>query len=280
MYYLLITLSAVMLAAQFLITEHFQREEGAGLVSSLKYSVYSSVVGFLALLIINKFAFSVSLFSTVVAIVYGGVCVGLNYSSIKAFKYANLSVYSVFSMIGGMVLPFIYGMLAGEEFKAVRIVCLLLISVSVALSATNGKNSKKAIKYYIGVFVLNGLVGVISAFHQAGEGAVDSASFSMLTKITTGLFALAMLLFTKDKSLALSKKAFALCTGSAVINTLANLFILIALLNLPASVQYPILTGGVIVFSAIIDALRKKPVGKKTIISVLAAFVGSVFMAL
>ena len=75
-------------------------------------------------------------------------------SPIKAFTYANLSVYSVFAMIGGMVLPFVYGIMCGEEFKLIRVVCCVLIAICVTMSINKSEHSGRAIKYYMAVFFL------------------------------------------------------------------------------------------------------------------------------
>lgn len=74
----------------------YQKESGCGWKSSLKLSLYSSAVGLIALFVINGFKLRFSGFSVIVATVYAAVCILLNYSSVKALRYANLSVYSVF----------------------------------------------------------------------------------------------------------------------------------------------------------------------------------------
>lgn len=281
MYYLMISLSALIFAIQFMFNDGYQRESGSGWNSSLKFSLYSSIVGFIALLVINKFECSFSLFSLTVALVYSMVCVALNYFTVKALKIANLSVYSVFSMIGGMILPFIYGIMCGEEFKAIRIVCCILISVAVAMNVGKSKESKKAFKYCMAVFILNGMVGVVSKFHQSyPEYCVGSADFLMLSKIITALFSVLLILLNKERNFAVSKKAFAYSAGSAFLNSIANLLLLIALLKLPASVQYPMVTGGVIVFSTVIELIRKSKLAKKEIAAALIAFAVSAMMAI
>lgn len=281
MYYLMITLSALIFALQFMLNDGYQKESGSGWDSSLKLSLYSSIVGFIALFVINGFKLRISIFSLVVASVYSMVCILLNYSTVKSLKHANLSVYSIFSMIGGMILPFVYGLLCGEEFKAIRILCCILISVSVAMNAGKGNNSKKAFKYYMAVFILNGMVGVISKFHQSyPDYCVDSADFLMISKIMTALLSVILIALTNKKDFAVSIKALGYSAGSAVLNSIANLLLLIALLNLPASVQYPIVTGGVIVFSTIIDIVRKTKLKKREIIASLIAFAASAVMAL
>ena len=281
MYYLMITVSAFLFSLQFMFNNGYSKEYVRGWDSSLKFSFYSSITGLVALLFINKFQMDVSLFSLIVAFVYGAVCIALSYSSIKAFQYANLSVYSVFSMIGGMLLPFVYGIMCGEEFKSVRLICCVLIVISVAMSVKKGEQAKRAIKYYIAVFILNGMVGVISEFHQMNTGlCVDSASFMILTKITT-IFISAILLFKERKTtFMITKKAFLYSAMYSVVNSIGNLILLLALIHLPASVQYPIVTGGVIIFATIIDIIRKEKPTKKEIIAACVAFLSAALMAL
>lgn len=280
MYYLMITLSASIFAIQFMLNDGYQKECGSKWTSSLKFSLYSSVAAVISLFVINGFKLRISPFSIAVAFVYSTVCILLNYSTVKALKYANLSVYSVFSMIGGMILPFIYGLLCGEEFKIVRILCCILISVSITMNVVKSNSSKKAFIYYMAVFILNGMVGVISKFHQSHpDYCVSSADFLMISKVITVLMSIILIMTTKEKDFSVSVKALGYSAGSAVLNSVGNLMLLIALLKLPASVQYPIVTGGVIVFSTIIDTIRKTKLEKKEIIAVVIAFTASVIMA-
>ena len=69
-------------------------------------------------------------------------------------------------------------------------------------------------------------------------------------------------------------------TGYAVFATTGNLLMLLAILHLPATVQYPIVTGGVIVLSAVADLIRKERVTPRTWVAVAVAFVASVVIAL
>lgn len=281
MYYLMIIIATVMFAFQFIFNDGFRKESGSSLSASLKFTIYSSVVGIIVLLVINKLYVEVSLFSVLTACVYSIVCIVLSYASIKAFAYANLSVYSVFSMIGGMLLPFLYGLICGEEFKVVRLICCILIALSVTMSIKKGKHSKKAVKYYILVFFFNGLVGVISKFHQSyTDMCVDSGSFMILTRLTTFLFSFILLFLQKERSAFVSRKALIYSGLYAVSNTAGNLLLLIALLYLPASVQYPLVTGGVIVISTLIVIIQKEKITKRELLAAGIAFVATVFMAM
>ncbi len=281
MYFFMIVIAAIMFSFQFVFNDGFRRETDSSLNSALKFTLYSSFSGLILLLIINKMHFEVSTFSVVTACVYSMVGLSLSYASIKAFEYANLSVYSVFSMIGGMILPFLYGIVCGEEFKTIRLICCVLIALSVTMSIKKGEHSKNARKYYVLVFVLNGLVGVISKFHQSYPNVcVDSGSFMVLTKITAVLFSLILLFLQKEHSFFVNRKALIYSGLYSVLNSVGNLLLLIVLLYLPASVQYPVVTGGVIVVSTLIVVMRKEKLTKRELFAACMAFVATAFMAI
>ncbi|MBR4890548.1 MAG: hypothetical protein IKU15_04595 [Clostridia bacterium] len=285
MYYIVISISALLFSLMFMFSEGFQKENGAGLNPTMLCTFYSAIFGLVLTLIVNKFQFNVSMFSFLVAIIYSVACVACNYYTIKALECGNLSTFTIFPMSGGLVLPFIFGLIIGEQFKVTRLICCILIMLSILLTvdfksdSQNKTKSKKAIIYNMAVFLLNGSVGVISTLHQAGAqyNCVDSASFLMLSKIICIIIAGAFLI--KAKCFRVSTKSLFYCGGNAAFNTLGNLLLLIALLHVPASVQFPIITGGTIVFSTVIDALRKVKVTKKQVLAAIVALCASCFMA-
>lgn len=280
MYYSMITIAALLFSLQFVFNDGFRKENGSSFNASLRFSLYTSVAGMVLLFIINKFQLEISWFSLGTALVYSGVCILSGYCSIKALDTANLSVYSVFMMIGGMLLPFVYGVFCGEDMSVAKYICCTLIVVSVAMTGTFGGRSKKALIYYIAIFILNGLVGVISAFHQSQKAlCVNSESFVILSKIITAVICTVVILFSKQRNFGISKKSFAFSAGFSAFNSIGNLLLLIALLKLPASVQYPIVTGGTMVFATVIDLVRKEKVAKREILATCIAFVASVLMA-
>lgn len=279
MYYLLITLAALLFSFQFLFNDGYQKENETGWNATVKLTFYTSVIGFVVILIANKCVLHFSLFSWGMAAIYAVVFILLNYCTIKAFAYASLSAYSVFSMIGGMALPFVYGLMRGEELKPSKIICFLLMILSIILMMKRDKKSNKAFVFYIGVFILNGMVGVISSYHQSKTSlCVDSGSFLMLTKIILIVLSLFMMLKTRDYKLNI--KSYLYCAGISGFNSIANLMLLFALLHLPTSVQYPIVTGGTIVFSTLIDLIRRKKISRREIVAVIIAFLSSVFIAM
>lgn len=280
MYYLMIIVSALCFSLQFLFNDGYKRECGSTLASSLKFSLYTSISGLILLLIINKCHLEFTLFSVAVALVYATVCIAFSYCSVKAFESASISVYSVFSMIGGMVLPFTFGLFMGEEFKLIRVVSCLVIVAAIIFTADKSGNHKGGFKYYISIFLLNGCIGIVSKLHQATETlCVDSASFMMIAKMWMILIA-SVALFIKGRNYRVTKKGAAFCGVYAMINSSGNLLALIALKFLPASVQYPLITGGTMFFAFVIGLIRRDKLTKKDLLGTVLAIAATIVIVL
>lgn len=281
MYYFMVIVATLMFSLQFMFNEKFQQATDDSWNSALKYSLYSAVAGFVLLIFINKFRIDISIFSFLVALVYGILSLLLSYASFKAFTYANLSVFSVFAMIGGMFIPFIFGILTGEPLTLTGVLCCVFITIAVAISANPGGGSKKAFKYYLAVFFLNGINAAILGFHQMYPDInVDSNSFMLLTRIVMIVLSFLLIICSSNKSFKVNKKAIGAAIGNSTFNSLANLLLLIALLYLPTSVQFTIVTGGSIVFSVIISVLLKEKNTARDFISAAIAFVSTIFMVI
>ena len=286
LYYTLVIISTILFSLQFLFTQRFQETSGTGMKPTLVFSLYKSLVIILMMLLISGFKIQFSWFSLLMATVYAVSSMAMSYYSLKAFAVANLSVYSVFSMLGGMILPFFLGVLFFDEGDKLvfKIICCALIVVAVLLNVKSGKQDKKALFYYFAVFVLNGMSGVISKLHQSSSlSPVDSSSFMLWSAGVTVVLSAAWLLIAYRQIPLVKGKNIFFVTGYGVFNGLGNLFLLIALSGengLPASVQYPLVTGGVMVCSTIISTIRKEKLTVREYIATFIALLASIFIAL
>jgi hypothetical protein len=286
LYYTLVIISTILFSLQFLFTQRFQETSGTGMKPTLVFSLYKSLVIILMMLLISGFKIQFSWFSLLMATVYAVSSMAMSYYSLKAFAVANLSVYSVFSMLGGMILPFFLGVLFFDEGDKLvfKIICCALIVVAVLLNIKSGKQDKKALFYYFAVFVLNGMSGVISKLHQSSSlTPVDSSSFMLWSAVVTVVLSAAWLLIAYRQIPLVKGKNILFVTGYGVFNGLGNLFLLIALSGesgLPASVQYPLVTGGVMVCSTIISTIRKEKLTAREYIATFIALLASIFIAL
>lgn len=280
MYYGMLASAALLFAMQFFFNQLFQKSRGDGLDSAVTLSLYMHGISFLIMLVLNKFHLNVTWFSLLMAVLYTAVVLGYSFASLKAFSTANLSVFSIFAMLGGMLLPLAYGVIfRNEGFPITKIICVILIGIATAMSFEKGKKSKGNMKYYLAVFVLNGTVGVISTIHQTKpELAVDSFSFMATVNICVVVACSAFQLIVNKKITRVTLKELGCLGGYAVCNGVGNLLSLIALTALPASVQFPIVTGGTMFFSTALSVIRKEKPSAKTIVAALVAFAASVFI--
>ena len=287
LYYVLVIISTILFSLQFLFNQRFQQTYGTGMKATQVFSLYKSLVIILMMLLISGFKVQFSWFSLGMATIYAVSSITMGYYSLKAFSVANLSVYSVFSMLGGMILPFFLGVLFYDEGDNLvfKIICCALIVVAVLLNIKSGKQDKKALVYYFAVFVLNGMAGVISKIHQSSTSLspVDSTSFMLLTASVAVVVSATWLLIAYREIPLIKGKNVLFVTGYGVFNGLGNLFLLIALSGengLPASVQYPLVTGGVMVCSTIISTIRKEKLTVREYIATFIALLASIFIAL
>ncbi len=185
LYYSLVVAATVLFSLQFLFTQKFGESRGSSLESTLIFTLYKSIVIIVIMFIIGGFKMEFTSFSALMALIYTASGLIMTYFSLKAFEVTNLSVYSIFSMLGGMLLPFLLGIFFYDEgFSVPKAVCIALIVAAVLLGIEKKKASRKAVVYYLAVFVLNGMAGVISKIHQSSAiPHVDSTSFMMLGAI-------------------------------------------------------------------------------------------------
>jgi len=326
----MILLSALLFSTEFLFTNNYRKENGSEIESIVRLALYQGIIGVVLMLMVNRFRFRCTWFSFLIACAYSCAVLLYSYMSVKALDYANLSVYSMFSMLGGMLLPAAFGILfCGEPLTTGKIVCCVLIFTSLYLVQTDeeghgsdednlgasektgtkgsdvrsfyyqknlnnsgglvvaverkrmtGAGSANAGKYYVGVFILNGSVGVLSKFHQMHTDlATDSGSFTILVRMICVTVCLAFML-CKRYQFRISLSSFIYAAGGSCLNNLANLMLLVALLYLPASVQYPLVTGGVIIFSVMMDKLAGNNIGRRNIFAAGMAFAAVCCMAL
>ena len=283
--YGMLTASTVMFGVQFFFNDVFRRNYGNSFRDTLVSRIGGGLFSLVALFIIQiiqtrQVAFEYSHYAFVMAFIANISSFFLTYCGLKALGKINLSMYSLFMMLGGMVLPFLSGILLhGEVLTTSKLLCFIVIILSLFVVKDIGKNTSGTI-YYIGVFVLNGMSGVISKLYVALPERVESfkmispAGYSVLMVLISLALSGIMILFVKGEKKKLNLKSVLAMGGGTVLNKIANLLMVEALLFLPASAQYPFITGGTIIVSAIIAFFTDKKPTKRELLAVLIAFIG------
>ncbi|MBR2354711.1 MAG: hypothetical protein IKA76_09455 [Clostridia bacterium] len=279
MYYGMILLSVATFGGCFALKDVYRRMRGSSFFISMESSFVGAFAGLIVLLIINGFQFELTPFTFLMASLVALNGVGFSYFSFKALDSINLSVFSLFSMLGGMLLPAGVGMIFyGEPMTLAKGVCYAFIFVALLMTVSRGNGGKGWI-YYLGVFVLNGMSGVLSKiFTEAPYEKTSAAGYSIWSALLTGVFSLVIFLILlaakKEKTKPYTWKALGVSATSGAANKIANFLLVIALAHVDASVQYPMVTGGVMIVSTLICFFGAKKPTKKEILSVGIAFLG------
>jgi drug/metabolite transporter (DMT)-like permease len=156
--------------------------------------------------------------------------------------------------------------------------CLTLVLAALALTVEKGEKKGGAL-YYAGVFITNGLYGVINKFFSfSAMNKTSDAAYSALIEAFTVLLCLALLAFTKDKIGLVKGRGLVYMGGYGVMCAVGNYLLLIALSVLPASSQYPFVTGGVMIISTLYSFFTPEKPGKKQLASVALALLGIVLL--
>ncbi len=302
--YFLLFLSVVCFAGQFAFTKSYEQSVKSNLVNTLIMLVLTSLFGALIYLVIGGFKVNFSWFSFKLAVLFAFIMIPYYLLGIKALSLGSLAVYSVFMMLGGMLVPFFYGIIfLKESITLTKVLGAILLTVFIVLQCFAQKNdeqnniekssrSKKGLFIIVCllIFFINGLTGVIAKAHEIGSNPVDETSFvtlySALTLIMSLLALATILLLNKNNdkihlkpALKLKPIFIAFLIGAS--SYTGNFFSLIVAAKVPASVSFPIVSGGVIVLSSIVSrVIYKENVSKTEWASVVGALISIVLFAI
>jgi drug/metabolite transporter (DMT)-like permease len=300
--YILILLAVACFAAQFAFTKLYEGRVGQSGITTLVMLSGASFVGTLIFFLAEGGRIQFSAVSLIWGIVFALIMLPYYMIGIKVLSLGSLAIYSMFMMLGGMLVPFFYGVLFLHERisigKGLGTVLLVVFIVLQAVWQSESEVGKKAgdskmrslfISLCLVIFFINGMTGVIAKAHSISEGAVSEGSFTVIYCALTSLMSFLILLFSllknrREKMLAI-KKALQIKPLSVMVLLGAaayggNYLQLLAADSVPASVQFPLVSGGVIVLSALVSAVCfKDKISKKEWISVAGAFVSTFLFA-
>lgn len=306
-YYLMIIGSVICFSVQFVFTKCYQRERGANVFSTLiMVLIYSSL--FVPMyFMIGGFKFEFTWYSLLIAGLLAINGITCDIFCIKVLSVANLSVYSIFLMLGGMLVPFFYGLIFFDEKLTVFRVFAVLFTIVALLSTfrkgeDNKKITPKAIFYFIMIFLTNGLGGTLIYIHQKSAYEVVSTSgFLLLSSINrfslAGLIIICIVIFGKinakkqpepinnvvvDRKALMTSWAISIAAacGFALMQGTAQFMEACTAKYIDAGVQATILSGGCIFMSAIFGLFFKEKITVKTIICLVFALASVIFMIL
>ena len=169
--YVYLALAVVCVGFQFVTTKLFRMKAGMSILSSIIFNVGAGAVSALLLLAINKFTVHVSPFSMLMGVLFAVSMVTINCVCLFAMSAGKVSVYSLFMMLGGMLLPFGYGAIfLNEKVSVYKWIALVLMIGAMVLPCFSDRKQKNSKRFYVFCalgFLLNGALSIISKHHQA-----------------------------------------------------------------------------------------------------------------
>jgi len=290
MEYAVIMLAAMLFAAQFAFTKLFEKNMEQNIISTLTMMTVTGIIGAIIFLAANDFQLEISHLSLMWAVIFALVMIPYYMIGIKVLSIGSLAIYSMFMMLGGMLVPFFYGVIfLCETPSAAQIVGTVLLTGCVIMQAVcqggdkdkSSQNSGKLLFFVLClvIFFLNGMTGVIAKAHEISEGSVNEQSFTVMYCTLIAVISLFMLGISVVKSgkesfksikIAMKPRLLAIMAMIGVAAYGGNFLQLIAANKVDASVQFPMISGGVIVLSAIVSAvIFKEKISKKEWLSVV-----------
>jgi len=232
----------------------------------------------------------VTIFSTVLAGTLVAIYITSSYVSFKALSFADLAVYSLFAMLGSMLIPFTAGILYwNEDLEVHKVICCILVIVALLVGLPKGRSARTGAWYNVLVFLMMGLIGLMNKFHQSKsmeEYRMLEEGFIVLCHVFGIVYNVSLYAFLQYRAsenpekiafpaiLPGTKIALLCVLAYGLINWAGNLLPLKALLHVPTSVQFPMMTGLVIVMTTLASfTLGEKP-EKRTVLSALIAVAG------
>ncbi|MBO5294849.1 MAG: DMT family transporter [Clostridia bacterium] len=286
--YLLLLLAALLLACDFAMNKLYQKQAGTSLRAGFGFNAVVGILTAVLCFCINGFTFHFSWYSLIMATAMAVLLIAYILLGFRILKAGSMALYTLFLMTGGMTVPYVWGLLfLDEPFSVWRTLGLLLIIFAVALSNLGGgKTNFRQLVLCLAIFLLNGMTSVVSKLHQieTAQDTVNAMEFVLLVGLLKFVLAGAgYLIFTwKDRKTQAEaprgsvKLLLPVFVGSALAGGLAYALQLMGAANLPATVLYPFVTGGSMVFSTLVGILffREKP-SKALILGVALCFVGT-----
>ncbi len=274
-YYAVTAAAVILFSLQFWFNDRYQKHCGSSARAAMLFSAGSNLAGCVTLLAINRFRVEFTPFAGLMALAVGLDSVLFLYFSLKSFAVINLSLYSVFAMLGGMALPFALGIAVYREaITPGKLLCFALTAAALSLTVKKGEKKGGGL-YYAGVFVLNGMSGVLSKLFQASSLPKTSpAGFSILSAAAGLLLSAALLPFVKGERRKPTARPLLDMGAYGAVNRFANYLLLIALEHLPASAQAPFVSGGVIICSTLIAFFSPQKPTKRELLAVALSFAG------
>lgn len=293
MAYALIIFSALLTSLSFIFTKMYQKTEGTSSYVGFRWSCATGIFTIIIFLCINGFSAGFTPYSFLMAFLQSAFTTLYTIVSLKLMKMGTVALYTLFLMTGGMIVPYFMGLIFLDEPSNITKTIGLIVTV-LGVVMTNFSKEKinlKQLLLCILVFFLNGGVSAVSKLHQVETTyeTVGTVDFIILMGIARVIFSLALIMFLKNKKEPLPnnkpvKSSFHwiyICICTVIVTSLSSYIQLDGARTIDASIIYPIITGGTIIFTALSAGIFfREKITKNVLASIILCTVGIVLFSM
>lgn len=281
--------AVILLAMDFAVNKAYQKKYGTTLEAGLKFNALMGLFTAVIFFAINRFKFEFSLYSMLMAGIVALSIMSYNILGFRVLKSGSMAFYTLFLMCGGMFVPYVWGVLfLQEKLSFMHLAGLILIISAMVLTANDKKlPSKRILALCVIIFFLNGISSVAGKMHQIEKTyfCISETEFVIATGVAKFVIAAVSYVIVrickgKEPDNVYDNRSFKLGLLLIVISTLLSGLSYILQLNgaknLPATVLYPLITGGTIIFSSMTGIMFfKEKISKRLILSIIMCFAGT-----
>lgn len=206
--YLMLVLFCGLMAGNTALTKLFQKKTPSGLFHLIIYNIINALFACGFFLVSAKFKINLNVPTIIYSVVYALIiCVNLS-AQIFAYSKAPVSIVTLMSMGGGILIPSIFGIVRfGEPLTARLIISSVLIITASFLPFVGKRKNEKpfslaAVLTCLLMFVLAGLSVILLKLYAVDTTVCDSTSMFFLTNAAIVLVCLIALgiYIAKDKA--------------------------------------------------------------------------------
>ena len=290
--YLLLLGSACLFSMQIIFTKMFESKCGKAFYATTCFSLVSSVLVLLVLLFVSGFRVAFTPFSLFMGGLLAAVTVATNLIGIKAMSVGKVSVYTLFLMLGGMLVPFVVGVIWLNEppkweyvLASILLLGAMLLPVFEPSEVRNGNNRSRILflALCIAIFLLNGANSTVGKLHQINHSAVGTVDFLVIDYLFETAISLVLFLGCRSREkyrCVVQKNTVISAFGFGVVHIAATFLQLYCATTVSASMMYPFITGGTLVFTPILMLfLFKEKINHYTVACIVLSVAASILFA-
>ncbi len=303
MEYIFLFVACVFFSMQFIFQKLFEKRTVGGLSVCIWNQIISSGVMVLFLVFKSGLPTEINIVAFLYVLGYAFSALTCGITTIMAMECGKVSLVSTACLVGGMIIPFVYGIVAlGETAGIMKWIGIVILCASLVPSLLEKEEKQigsrlKLVFYCMLIFLTNGMVNIFSKMHQISAYAINENSFVMLSAMlrcvaaVVAVFIISLLKYRNGEKNAVKQVVWeigkkkmtgimfmlliVLAGGYAVCNAIGNLFSLKCMVTMDASIQFPLLSAVMILLCAVFGRIFfGEKITKSAALGLLLSIVG------